>query len=58
VSDGVVVVERPGEVEPAVLPADAPAYRPAEAGQYTLSGTGEIVINPDYVCTWQVDARG
>ncbi len=30
VADGVVVVDRPGEDEPAVLPADAGAYRSAE----------------------------
>jgi hypothetical protein len=56
VTDGVVVVERPGEDEPAVLPADSAAYRRAETGKYTLTGTGEIVVNPEYICTWQVAA--
>jgi hypothetical protein len=56
VGDGVVVVERPGQDEPAVLPADTEAYRKAEAGQYTLRDTGEIVIDPDFVSTWQVAA--
>jgi hypothetical protein len=54
VGDGVVVVERPGAEEPAVLPADADAYRPASAGRYQLAGTGEIVTDPDYVTTWRV----
>jgi hypothetical protein len=58
VGDGVVVVERPGEPEPAVLPADAAAYRPAAAGRYTLQGSGETVMNPDYVTTWRVAAPG
>ncbi len=56
VTDGVVVVERPGEDEPAVLPADAAAYERAAAGSYKLAGTGEIVIDPDFVSTWQVVA--
>ena len=56
VADGVVVVERPGEPEPAVLPADVAAYRKAQTGRYTLRDTGEIVIDPDFVSTWQVAA--
>jgi len=56
VEDGVVIVERPGEPEPAVLPADSAAYQPAPAGSYKLSGTGETVVNPDYISTWQVVA--
>ncbi|GLY14769.1 hypothetical protein LWF15_05460 [Kineosporia rhizophila] len=56
VADGVVVVERPGEPEPAVLPADVAAYRKAQTGRYTLRDTGQIVIDPDFVSTWQVAA--
>jgi hypothetical protein len=54
VADGVVVVERPGETDPAVLPADAAAYEPAAEGSYRLQNTGEIVIDPDYLTTWHV----
>jgi hypothetical protein len=54
VADGVVVVERPGEDEPAVLPADAAAFRPGEPGSYTLAETGETVVDPDFICTWRV----
>lgn len=54
VADGVVVVRRPGESEPAVLPADAAAYRPAPPGRYTLVQTGEIVVDPDFLSTWRV----
>ena len=54
VADGVVVVERPGEDDPAVLPADAPAYRRAEPGRYTLQESGETVIDPDFIVTWRV----
>jgi hypothetical protein len=56
VGEGVVVVERPGEEEPAVLPADAEAYRPAGVGRYTLAATGETIVNPDFVSTWRVAA--
>ena len=56
VGDGVVVVERPGEDEPAVLPADVAAYRRAEPGSYTLAETGEIIVNPDFLSTWRVQS--
>jgi hypothetical protein len=56
VDDGAVVVDR-GELRPAVLPADPEAYDRAPAGTYTLSGTGDQVIDPDYVTTWDVRAR-
>ncbi|MFI7588503.1 hypothetical protein ACIB24_15645 [Spongisporangium articulatum] len=56
VGDGVVVVERPGDGEPAVLPADADAYEVAKPGSYTLSGSGEVVVDPDFVTTWRVVA--
>ena len=52
VTDGVVVVERNGEQ--AVLPADEDAYAPAPPGEYRLGGSGEIVVNPDYVTVWNV----
>ena len=57
VADGVVVVERPGDAEPALLPADADAYEPAAAGRYTLRATGEVVENPDFVTTWRLAVR-
>lgn len=52
--DGVVVVERPGSDEPAVLPADVAAFRRAPAGRFRLTGSGEVVVDPDYMTTWQV----
>ena len=54
VADGVVVVERPyAPGDPAVLPADYPAYEEAAPGRYMLAN-GEIVIDPDYLTTWDV----
>jgi hypothetical protein len=59
VADGVVVVERPqAPDEPAVLPADPAAYEKAAAGRYVLSTTGETVVDPDYVTSWDVVADG
>lgn len=54
VGDGVVVVERPDEADPAVLPADEEAYKPAPPGEYTLAGSGEVVVDPDWLTTWTV----
>jgi hypothetical protein len=41
-----------GEVR--VLPPFAPGYRLAKPGDYQLSGTGEIVTNPDFLATFRV----
>jgi hypothetical protein len=55
VADGVVVVERPDAPgDPAMLPADYAAYDEAAPGRYVLATTGETVIDPDYVTTWDV----
>lgn len=55
VVDGVVVVDRPGdEGGPAELPADAQAYDPAPRGRYVLGITGDVVVDPDFVTTWDV----
>ncbi len=34
------------------LPPDLRAFRPAEPGEYTLSSTGEVVLDPDFIATW------
>ena len=52
VAEGVVVVDKDGE--PALLPSDDLAYTTAPRGTYTLSGSGEVVVDPDYVTTWDV----
>jgi hypothetical protein len=57
VADGVVVVERPhAPDDPAVLPADPENYNVAPAGRYVLATTGETVVDPDYLTTWDVVA--
>jgi hypothetical protein len=55
VAEGAVVVERPNAPDdPARLPADPAAYDVAVAGSYVLATTGETVVDPDYVTTWEV----
>lgn len=36
------------------LPPDLRSTHPAQPGEYKLRSTGEIVVNPDYLATWQV----
>jgi hypothetical protein len=55
VTDGVVVVDKDGE--PALLPSDDLAYSTAPPGRYTLSASGETVVDPDYLTTWDVLAE-
>lgn len=40
-----------------VLPPDTRAFRPAAPGEYRLSGTGEVVKDPDYLTTWSARQR-
>ena len=42
-----------GEIE--WLPPDLRAFQLAEPGEYTLSGTGEVVLDPDYLSIWTVN---
>jgi hypothetical protein len=41
---------REGEFE--WLPPDTRAFVPARPGEYRLSSTNEVVIDPDYTTTW------
>lgn len=36
------------------MPADLSAISPAQPGRYELPETGEIIDNPDFICTWMV----
>lgn len=63
VADGVVTVLRAGtsageadgaDPDPLLLPADESSFRPAPPGTYRLAGTGEEVIDPDFLTTWTV----
>ena len=40
----------------AVFPPDSRSYEPASPGEYKLKSTGEVVIDPDIVMSWTVQA--
>lgn len=37
------------------LPPDLGAFFPAKPGSYTLRQTGEVVNDPDYTATWELN---
>ena len=53
--DGITIAlkgERAGQSW--TMPADLSAISPAQPGRYQLPETGEIIENPDFICTWMV----
>lgn len=36
------------------MPPDTGSISEAEPGEYNLKSTGEVVTNPDFLCTWEV----
>ena len=38
-----------------VLPPDLSSTQVAAPGEYRLRSTGEIVVNPDYLTTWNIN---
>lgn len=38
------------------LPPDVESLQPAKPGEYRLRTTGEVVVDPDYVCSWTIKA--
>ncbi|NBW06903.1 MAG: hypothetical protein EBR82_02625 [Caulobacteraceae bacterium] len=38
------------------LPPDLGAFEPAAPGEYRLRSTGEVVVDPDFVTSWTVEA--
>jgi hypothetical protein len=38
------------------LPPDVESLKPARPGKYTLRSTGEVVVDPDYVSSWTINA--
>ena len=49
-----VYVRLDGTLEPFWLPPDLDSFQEAEAGEYRLRSTGEVVVNPDLLTTWVV----
>ena len=52
--EDVVEVRRADNGEIFTLPPGPEAYQPAPPGEYRLQTTGEIVVNPDFTCTFDV----
>jgi len=50
--EGSVPVQASGEE--VRLPPVLKALQKASPGEYRLRTTGEVVVNPDYTCTWSV----
>ena len=48
-----IVIECPSGSE-FKLPPDLSALSKAQSGDYRLKSTGEIVVNPDYLCTYNL----
>ena len=39
---------------PYSLPPDTRPFQPADKGEYRLRSTGQVVIDPDYICTYSI----
>ena len=50
--EGVVILQKSGEEMR--LPPFLKAFERANPGEYRLRSTGEVVVDPDYTCTWSV----
>lgn len=53
VAEGLVSLRREDD-ELVFLPADEESFKPARPGRYTLSGTGQVIVDPDVLCAWTV----
>lgn len=54
VGEDVVAVRRADNGEVFTLPSMPETYEPAPRGEYRLKGTGEVVVDPDFMCTMTV----
>ena len=46
-----IVIKKP-DGELTSIPPDLSSTKPAPAGEYRLRSTGEIVVDPDFLSTW------
>jgi hypothetical protein len=54
--DDVIHIRLKDTNEDFTLPPDLSVFQKAQPGEYRLRSTGEVVINPDYLCIWSVHA--
>ncbi len=52
-----IFVSIEGQAEYFTLPPDLGALRPAAKGEYRLRSTGEVVVNPDFISNWTINAQ-
>jgi hypothetical protein len=53
-----IVLRLSDSAEECKVPPDLSRLEPAEPGNYTLKGSGEVVVNPDFLSTWTVYPPG
>jgi hypothetical protein len=51
-----IKLEHPKTGEAFSLPPDFSSFKKAAPGEYTLGESGEVVKDPDLLCTWTVQA--
>jgi hypothetical protein len=49
-----IVIRNPDTGEEFTLPPDTSRFEKAKPGNYRLKSTGEVITDPDFVCTWTV----
>jgi hypothetical protein len=54
VREDVIEVRRADNGDIFTLPPAPEAYAPAPPGEYRLKTTGEVVVDPDFTCTYEV----
>ena len=54
-SNGKRILVKLNDGEILVLPPDLSSTRIAPSGEYRLRSTGEVVVNPDYLTTWNIN---
>jgi len=52
--DDGIVIQREDKEETYTFPYDLAAFEAAEPGEYRLAKTGEVIHNPDYLSTWEI----
>ncbi len=52
-----IFVSIEGQAEYFTLPPDLGALRKAATGEYRLRSTGEVVVNPDFISSWTINAK-
>lgn len=49
-----IILRSGGSGEERMVPPDLSSLEPAPPGRYRLKGSGEVVVDPDFLSTWTV----